>query len=189
MSTSTHPITILSDTDIEDAFSYTNTPNYTLASPDYFPASLGNTSFDPSEDLSKYLLASLAILPFHYDPYMKVIQAYNATSNESLILPQLLLLHQLFCLHLQCYHYHQCLIPEISFFLNGFYHLKNKPIPDHPPLLFLYLKMAPKMTSTSTAPTMTQAAIRKLVADSVATALEAQAATMTNTDNTNRNTR
>ncbi|GKD26818.1 reverse transcriptase domain-containing protein [Tanacetum coccineum] len=36
---------------------------------------------------------------------------------------------------------------------------------------------------------MTQAAIRKLVADSVAIALEAQAATMANTDNTTRNTR
>ncbi|GKD84868.1 hypothetical protein Tco_1356022, partial [Tanacetum coccineum] len=37
-------------------------------------------------------------------------------------------------------------------------------------------------------PTMTQTAIRKLVADSVAAALEAQAATMTNADNTDRNT-
>ncbi|GKF84174.1 hypothetical protein Tco_0249072, partial [Tanacetum coccineum] len=35
---------------------------------------------------------------------------------------------------------------------------------------------------------MTQAAIRKLVADSVTAALEAQAATMANADNTNRNT-
>ncbi|GJZ65548.1 reverse transcriptase domain-containing protein, partial [Tanacetum coccineum] len=42
--------------------------------------------------------------------------------------------------------------------------------------------------STSEAPAMTQAAIKKLVADSVATALEAQAATMTNTSNLNRNT-
>ncbi|GJU64457.1 reverse transcriptase domain-containing protein [Tanacetum coccineum] len=49
--------------------------------------------------------------------------------------------------------------------------------------------MAPKRTSTSAAPAMTQATIRKLVADSVAIALEAQAATMANTDNTNRNTR
>ncbi|GJR13499.1 hypothetical protein Tco_0796151 [Tanacetum coccineum] len=48
--------------------------------------------------------------------------------------------------------------------------------------------MPPKRTSTSEAPAMTQAAIRKLVADSVATALEAQAATMANADNTNRNT-
>ncbi|GKC61357.1 reverse transcriptase domain-containing protein [Tanacetum coccineum] len=38
--------------------------------------------------------------------------------------------------------------------------------------------MAPKRTSTSTAPAMTQATIKKLVA----AALEAQAATMTNTD-------
>ncbi|GJX88269.1 reverse transcriptase domain-containing protein [Tanacetum coccineum] len=45
-----------------------------------------------------------------------------------------------------------------------------------------------KRTSTSEAPAMTQAAIRKLVAGSVATALEAQAVTMANADNTNRNT-
>ncbi|GKF15938.1 hypothetical protein Tco_0057400, partial [Tanacetum coccineum] len=45
-----------------------------------------------------------------------------------------------------------------------------------------------KSTSTSKASAMTQAAIRKLVANSVATALEAQAATMANADNTNRNT-
>ncbi|GJV71408.1 putative reverse transcriptase domain-containing protein [Tanacetum coccineum] len=48
--------------------------------------------------------------------------------------------------------------------------------------------MAPKRTSTSAAPTITQATIRKLVADSVVAALEAQAATMENADNTNRNT-
>ncbi|GJS99355.1 hypothetical protein Tco_0820525 [Tanacetum coccineum] len=70
MSTSTHPIIILSDSNIEDAFSSTNTPDYTPASPDYFPTSSGNTFSDPSEDLSN-------------DPYMKVMQAYNATSNES----------------------------------------------------------------------------------------------------------
>ncbi|GJY98278.1 reverse transcriptase domain-containing protein [Tanacetum coccineum] len=48
--------------------------------------------------------------------------------------------------------------------------------------------MAPKRTSTSAAPIMTQAAIRKLVADSVVAALEAQVATMANIDNTSRNT-
>ncbi|GKC10999.1 reverse transcriptase domain-containing protein [Tanacetum coccineum] len=47
--------------------------------------------------------------------------------------------------------------------------------------------MAPKRTSTSAAPAMTQAAIKKLVADSVSATLEAQAATMANADNTNRN--
>ncbi|GKA15718.1 putative reverse transcriptase domain-containing protein [Tanacetum coccineum] len=49
--------------------------------------------------------------------------------------------------------------------------------------------MPPKRTSTSEVPAMTQAAIRKLVADSVVAALEAQAATMTSTNNPNRNTR
>ncbi|GKF79898.1 hypothetical protein Tco_0235466 [Tanacetum coccineum] len=78
-----YPIIILSDSIVEDAFSSTNTPYYTLASPDYFPASPGNTFSDPSEDLSKDLLASLTISPFHDDPYMKVMQAYNATSNKS----------------------------------------------------------------------------------------------------------
>ncbi|GKC54609.1 hypothetical protein Tco_1077354, partial [Tanacetum coccineum] len=48
--------------------------------------------------------------------------------------------------------------------------------------------MPPKRTSTSEALAMTQAAIGKLVANSVATALEAQAANMANADNTNRNT-
>ncbi|GJY46451.1 hypothetical protein Tco_0435514 [Tanacetum coccineum] len=47
--------------------------------------------------------------------------------------------------------------------------------------------MPPKITSTSEATTMTQAAIRKLVADSVTTTLKAQAATMANANNTNRN--
>ncbi|GJU44655.1 putative reverse transcriptase domain-containing protein [Tanacetum coccineum] len=60
--------------------------------------------------------------------------------------------------------------------------LESEPVLEKPN------EMAPKRTSTSAAPPMTQAAIKKLVADSVAAALEAQAATMANTDNTNRNT-
>ncbi|GJX93036.1 hypothetical protein Tco_0347622 [Tanacetum coccineum] len=43
-----------------------------------------------------------------------------------------------------------------------------------------------KRTSTFEAPAMTQAAIKKLAADSVSAALEAQAANMENTDNTTR---
>nr|GEU38525.1 B3 DNA-binding domain protein [Tanacetum cinerariifolium] len=104
-------------TDIEDAFS-SNFLDYTTASPNYFPASPGNISPDPPDNLSKYLLASLAISSFHD------MQAYN---------------------------------------------------------------MPPKRTSTSEASSMTHAAIRKLVADSVATTLEAQAAMMASTNNPNRN--
>ncbi|GJV16893.1 putative reverse transcriptase domain-containing protein [Tanacetum coccineum] len=50
------------------------------------------------------------------------------------------------------------------------------------------MEMPPKRASTSEAPVMTQAAIRKLVADSVTAALEAQAATMASASNPNRNT-
>nr|GEY93354.1 reverse transcriptase domain-containing protein [Tanacetum cinerariifolium] len=45
-----------------------------------------------------------------------------------------------------------------------------------------------KRTSTYAAPPVTQSAIKKLVYDSVTAVLEAQAATMVNTDNTHRNT-
>ncbi|GJT62868.1 reverse transcriptase domain-containing protein [Tanacetum coccineum] len=60
--------------------------------------------------------------------------------------------------------------------------LGSEPVPEESN------EMAPKRTSTSAAPPMTQAAIKKLVADSVAAALEAQAATMASTSNPNRNT-
>ncbi|GJU99533.1 hypothetical protein Tco_1328804, partial [Tanacetum coccineum] len=106
---------------------------------------------DPSEDLSKDLLASLSISPFQDDPYMKVMQAYNAT-NDELTIPS-----------------------------------PQAPIAP-PTVLPLSPVMAPKRVPTSAAPAMSQAAIRKLVADSVAVALKAQAATMANDDNINRNT-
>ncbi|GJX80150.1 reverse transcriptase domain-containing protein [Tanacetum coccineum] len=50
------------------------------------------------------------------------------------------------------------------------------------------IQMPPKRASTTEAPAMTQDAIRKLVADSVTSALEAQAATMASASNPNRNT-
>ncbi|GKB34281.1 hypothetical protein Tco_0879223 [Tanacetum coccineum] len=252
MSSSTHPIIILFDSNVEDAFSSINTPDYTPASPNYFPASPGNTFSDPSKDLSKDLLTSLTISPFHDDPYMKLMQAYNATSNESpiplprapiappTVLPLSLVSHKT---HLEGHEeqietilnhldelslerikhmedkieglgYYASLTtrlsrtfvsvgssslvrsttpPDYPFDESIFVELDNslwiiprplgsEPVPEEPN------KMAPKRTSTSATPAMTQAAIKKLVADCVAVALEAQAATMTNTDNTNRNT-
>nr|GEV84607.1 reverse transcriptase domain-containing protein [Tanacetum cinerariifolium] len=68
-------------TDIEDAFS-SNFSDYTTASPNYFPASPGNISSNPPDNLSKYLLASLAISPF-YD-----MQAYNVFANKPSISPK-----------------------------------------------------------------------------------------------------
>ncbi|GKD34527.1 hypothetical protein Tco_1250036 [Tanacetum coccineum] len=73
--------------------------------------------------------------------------------------------------------------PLISYLSGrGMKPLESEPVPEKPN------EVAPKRTPTFAAPVMSQAAIRKLVADSVAAALEAQAATMENTNNTNRNT-
>nr|GFB11630.1 hypothetical protein [Tanacetum cinerariifolium] len=70
-----------------DAFSSTHYPNYIPASPDYFPASSRNTSSNFLDDLTKDLLASLSLPPFYDDPYMKFMQAYDATNNELHIPP------------------------------------------------------------------------------------------------------
>ncbi|GJX36046.1 hypothetical protein Tco_0247603 [Tanacetum coccineum] len=74
--------------DVEDTFSYTHFPDYIPALPEYFPASPGNTSPNFLDDLTKDLLASLALSPFYADTYMKVMQAYDATDNELPIPPQ-----------------------------------------------------------------------------------------------------
>ncbi|GJR98749.1 hypothetical protein Tco_0270923 [Tanacetum coccineum] len=79
---SPQPIIFLCDSDVEDTFSSTHSPDYIQSLPDYFPASSGNTSPNFSNDLTKDLLASLALSPFYDDPYMKVMQAYDATDNE-----------------------------------------------------------------------------------------------------------
>ncbi|GJR25987.1 RNA-directed DNA polymerase, eukaryota [Tanacetum coccineum] len=86
-----HPIIILSDSDVEDTFTSTHSPDYIPPSPNYFSASPGNTSSNFLNDLTKDLLASLALSPFYDDPYMKVVQAFNATDNELPILPQALI--------------------------------------------------------------------------------------------------
>ncbi|GKA66976.1 hypothetical protein Tco_0766784, partial [Tanacetum coccineum] len=50
------------------------------------------------------------------------------------------------------------------------------------------LRMPPKRTSTSEAPAITLAVIQQLITNGITTALEAQAITMANTSNPNRNT-
>ncbi|GJZ00409.1 hypothetical protein Tco_0517838, partial [Tanacetum coccineum] len=49
--------------------------------------------------------------------------------------------------------------------------------------------MPPKRTSTSETPAITLATIQQLIANGIAIALEAQAATMASASNPNRNTR
>nr|GEW77179.1 reverse transcriptase domain-containing protein [Tanacetum cinerariifolium] len=323
MSSSNYPIIVPSDSDIEDDFSSINVP-------DYFSATTRNTSLDSSDDLTKYLLASLAISPFHNDPYMEIMQAYDATDNElpipplqatispptilppSLVLPpplfnpreffvpeelsplkkQVCFLsssftdlsdspHNQACnlalpsfsvytptppqifeigkssikMHLK---HHEKQIKDILNYLEelSFHHIEkmeerlhlgqkdniafarfrisnleqtleyikachqlymeipspkdtktpvespilvflsvgsSSPIssttspPDYPFDEPIFAKMPPKRTSTSTAPVMTQAAIRQLIADGITVALEAQAATMASIKNPNRN--
>nr|GEW78101.1 hypothetical protein [Tanacetum cinerariifolium] len=238
----------------------------------YSPASSRNTASnsktesDPSEDPFEDHSAPLAILPFHDDPYIKVMQECNATSNKSpipsprapiappTVLPPSLvfeteesshvthlerhkeqisaILNYLDELPFKCIEHMEDKIEGLGF-LEPLYpsiidmindqdiehmipptpptdiepHIRSPislslsslvgssslvksttPPPDYPFDESIFIEMAPKRTSTSAAPAMTQAAIRKLVADSVSTALEAQAATMANTNNTNRNT-
>nr|GEW82660.1 hypothetical protein [Tanacetum cinerariifolium] len=253
---------------IEDAFSSTNTPDYTSASPDYFLTSPGNTSsVSPNNSSCLVSIASPTLSLFHDDPYMKFMHAYDAIIPPqvpippSTILPTSLMLSpicnpQEFFLHeellppkkrgrkrssfstssipqafeigesshktrLKC---HEEQIEEILIYLDELSldrteHMEDKIeglrmrkqmrhnnkislarfkistleliIEDIQILILCYLvnvdRMAPKRTSTSAAPAMTQVAIKKLVVDSVVVALEAQAATMANADNTNRN--
>ncbi|GJS41269.1 putative reverse transcriptase domain-containing protein [Tanacetum coccineum] len=203
MSTSTHPIIVLSNFNVEDDFSSTNTLDYTPASPDYSPASPGNTSSNPSEDLSKDCLASLAILPFYNDPYMKreqirhedeIFLARVRTSTLEILIEDIqdnmALLSPGFL---------KPLYPDIVDIMNDQvieHTISPTPPPDYPLMSYLSgrdmkpLESEPvpeKPNELDASPTMTQAGIRILVADSVVAALEAQAATMANTDNTNRN--
>ncbi|GJT00631.1 hypothetical protein Tco_0821800 [Tanacetum coccineum] len=62
-----YPIIILSDIDVEDTFSSTHSPDYILALSDYSLASPRNTSPNSLDDLTKDLLSSLSISPFHDD--------------------------------------------------------------------------------------------------------------------------
>ncbi|GJX88383.1 hypothetical protein Tco_0340397 [Tanacetum coccineum] len=76
MSSPNHPTS-----DIEDAFS-SNFLDYISASPDYVPASLGNTySSSSNNSFGLVLIASPTLSLFHDDPYMKVMQAYYAKES------------------------------------------------------------------------------------------------------------
>ncbi|GJZ57370.1 hypothetical protein Tco_0612864 [Tanacetum coccineum] len=157
-------------------------------SPELSPASPGNTSSESSNNSTGLVpIASPNLLLFHDDPYMKELlppkkQGRDRSSSSTSALPQAFEMGE--SSHKTSLERHEKQIEEIlnhldELSLDRIEHMEDKieglrkgPMP-------------PKRTSTSEAPAMTQAAIRKLVADSVATALEAQAATMANTNNPN----
>nr|GEW78218.1 reverse transcriptase domain-containing protein [Tanacetum cinerariifolium] len=179
MSSSNHPIIIPSDFDIEDAFSSTNSANYLLVFPDYFPTIPRNNSPNSSNDFTKYLLDTLVFSPLHDDPYMEAMQAYNAISPPQVIIA----------------------LPAV---LLPYLVLSQSPISDSQ-YFFPSKEISPKDVETpveSSIPVspsssvdlhhrldMTEAAIQQLITKGVAIVLEAQADAMANADNPNRNPR
>ncbi|GKA70718.1 hypothetical protein Tco_0776857 [Tanacetum coccineum] len=67
-------------------FSSTNASNYISTPPGYSPVTSGNISPDSLDNLTKDILSLLSILPFHDNPYMKVVQAYDAIPPPQIII-------------------------------------------------------------------------------------------------------
>ncbi|GJS41656.1 hypothetical protein Tco_0566699, partial [Tanacetum coccineum] len=185
------------------------TPNFEktfpLNFPYYFPTTSENNLPDSLNDFTKYLLDILVFSPLHDDPIMEIMQAYDATDNE-LPTPPLKTIIALPVIIPSMFDSRDFLPPKrispkdtktsksptlvssSSSIGSSSPVGSTAPSPDY---LFdesIFAKMPLKRTSTSDASAMTQAAIRKLVADSVTAALEAQAATVANTSNPNKNT-
>ncbi|GJW80274.1 hypothetical protein Tco_0144249, partial [Tanacetum coccineum] len=178
MSSPDHPTS-----NMEDAFS-SNFPNYLPpASPNYIPTSPGKTYSSSSNSFGIVPLASLTLLLFHEDPYMKKEflppKKQGRSSVTTTSLPQAFEIGK--SSQKTSIERHEEQIEETMNYLRELSLDRIVHIED------ISRRMPPKRTSTSEAPTMTQAAIRKLVVDSVTAALEAQAATMANA-NPNRNT-
>nr|GEY42665.1 hypothetical protein [Tanacetum cinerariifolium] len=199
MSSSTHPI-ILYDNDVDDAFSSTSIPNYTSASPNYSPASSGNTFSDTSEDPSEDQLVPIAVSPFYEDPYMKIETIVNHLDELPLerikemkdkirgIGNGRVIIQRDF----------DRLETELEEARSQIARLQKKQIGHDDEVVLARVRIFTlemiiediqvrhrsdiRSLLDAIPPAMTQAAIRKLVADSVATALEAQAANMANAD-------
>nr|GEV73043.1 hypothetical protein [Tanacetum cinerariifolium] len=138
----------------------------------YFPATPGNTSPNSSNDLTKYLLATLEIsppkdaeTPVQSSILVSPSSSVGSSSPVRSITPP------------PDYPFDESIFAELD---NSLWiiprPLGSKPVPKEPN------EMPPKRTTTSEIPTMTQAAIRQLITDGIATALEVQAATMENTN-------
>ncbi|GJV68141.1 reverse transcriptase domain-containing protein [Tanacetum coccineum] len=162
-----------------------------------------NTSSKSSNNSSGLVpIASPTLSLFHNDPYMKVIHAYDAISPPQVtILPPVLSLPPMFDSRdffppeeisppkdIETLVESPIRISPSSSVGSSSPVRSTTPPPDYPFDESIFAEMPPKRTSTSAAPAMTQAAIKELVADSVSASLGAQAATMENTNNTNRNT-
>ncbi|GJY21050.1 hypothetical protein Tco_0393616 [Tanacetum coccineum] len=161
MSSYTHPF-IPSNYDVEDAFSSTNAPNYTPTSLDY------SRDFFPPEDISPTKDTETPVeSPIPVSPSSSVGSSSPVRSTTPP--PD--------------YPFDESIFAELD---NSLWiiprPLGSEPVPEEPDESDTCYNMPPKRTSTSKTPTKSQAAIRQLIADGIAAALEAQAATMANTN-------
>ncbi|GJY26452.1 hypothetical protein Tco_0401178, partial [Tanacetum coccineum] len=161
MSLCTHP-SIPSDYDVEDAFSFTNAPNYTSTSPDY------SQDFFPPEDISPPKDTETPVeSPIPVSPSSSVGSSSPVRSTTPP--PD--------------YPFDESIFAELD---NSLWiiprPLGSEPVPEEPDESDTCYNMTPKRTSTYETPIMTKAAIRQLIADGIAAALEAQATTMANTN-------
>ncbi|GKC76798.1 hypothetical protein Tco_1127572 [Tanacetum coccineum] len=208
MSSPTYPTP--SDVDEECTFPSANILGYTSTLPNYFPATLGNISFDFSKN-SKNDEILPVFSPFYNNPYLKDVQAFYAKESpippqdpisppailtpSPVLPPSLLFDPRYFFVPEELLPPKKQIHPPSSSSTTLSNSSRKQACILVPPSFSTYtptppqiyelgkssikMHMPPKRTSTSEASAMTHAAIRKLVADSVATVLEAQAATMT----------
>ncbi|GJV81934.1 hypothetical protein Tco_1517804 [Tanacetum coccineum] len=159
MSSSNHPIIVPSDSDIKNAFSSTNVP-------DYFPATPGNTSPNSSNDLTNYYSTPAVLPPSPVLSLSPMFDSRDFFPPEAIPPPK------------DTETPVESPIPISSSLSVG----SSSPVrstippPDYPFDKSIFAEFVIK------------AAIWQLVADSVAATLEAQAATIANADNPNRNT-
>ncbi|GJR47188.1 hypothetical protein Tco_1315291 [Tanacetum coccineum] len=156
MSSYTHP-SIPSNYDVKDAFSSTNAPNYTPTSLDY------SQDFFPPEDISQPKDTETPVeSPIPVSPSSSPVRSTTPSPD---------------------YPFDESIFAELD---NSLWiilrPLGSEPVPEEPDVSDTCYNMPLKRTSTSETPTMTQAAIWQLIADGIAAALEAQAATMANTN-------
>ncbi|GKB45656.1 hypothetical protein Tco_0896409 [Tanacetum coccineum] len=165
-----------STSDIEDALSSMNILNYISVSSDYFPASLGSISFNSLENSN---MIPPVFSPFYNNPCLKDVQAFYAkelpiSPPDPITPPAILTLSPV--------------LPPSLLFDPQYFFVPEELLPPKKQIHSSSTTMSPKRTSTSETPTITLAAIQQLIANSIATALETQAAAMENANNPNRNT-
>nr|GEU93675.1 reverse transcriptase domain-containing protein [Tanacetum cinerariifolium] len=187
--------------DIEDAFS-SNSPNYILASPGYFQPHRETLLLILPMIYLKFFLPEEILPPkkrgrirsssstFALPQAFKMGESSHKTSlkrYEKQIKEILNHLDELSLDHIEEIEGNPSSSPVIYGESFGTHFMSSRTArEDHHHQATRLDPMAPKRTLTSLAPTMNQTAIWQLIDDRIAAALEAQAANMANTDNTNR---